>query len=246
MPSTFILYFWRSDVYTARMYFVFVWILRFSFFLQTTGYRLIFCDGSFLFIYLFIYLLQCREYRMPMHHKHDTLQWVYLAACTQANGKLDSIIYTLRTTQLYLVNGWIKASDNLYFLQTLFTKLSSCASFAATVCKQPCSPVPVCAPPPSFIATCKQRRVYQFPIVILRLSAPSLHMIIDSIKRGPSIASRHLDLHLYSRCDSVLLMQWNLSLAQGGVEGRERVLIRPPSFISISLSSLSTLYELAL
>lgn len=182
-----------------------------------------------------------------MHHKHDTLQWAYLASCTQANGKLDSIIYTLRTTQLYLVNGWIKASDNLYFLQTVF--LQNCLHahvFAATVCEQPCSPVPVCAPSPPFIATCKQRRVYQFPVVILGLSAPSLHMIIDSIKRGPSIASRHLDLHLYSRCDSVLLMQWNLSLAQGWVEGRERVLIRPPSFISISLSSLSTFYELAL
>lgn len=28
-------------------------------------------------------------------------------------------------------------------------------------------------------------------------------MIIDSINRGLSIASRHSDLHLYSRCDGV-------------------------------------------
>ena len=128
MPKTFILNFWRSNVYTARMYFVFVWILRFSFSLQTTGYPLIFHDSTFWDF------LQCREYRMQMHHKHDTLQWAYLASCTQANGKLDSIIYTLRTTQLHLVNGWIKASDNLYFLQTLFTKLSSFCMFLLPQC----------------------------------------------------------------------------------------------------------------
>jgi len=104
--------------------------------------------------------------------------------------------------------------------------------------------VPRCGPP--FIATCKQPRVYQFPIVILSLSAPRLHVIIDSRKRGPSMASRHLDLHFYSRCDGVLLKQWNLPLAQGWVEGRESVLIRLLSYISISLSSQSAFYELAL
>lgn len=182
---------------------------------------------------------------MPIHHKHDILQYVYLASCTQANGKLDSIIHTLRTTQLYLVNGWIKASDNLYFLQTL---LQNCvhAHLLVPQCVSSLVLWSLCAHPPPLIATCKQPRVYQFPVVILSLSASGLNMIIDSIKRGPSIASRHLDLHLYSRCDGVLLMQWNLSLAQGWVEGRERVLIRLPSFISISLSSLSTFYELAL
>lgn len=78
--------------------------------------------------------------------------------------------------------------------------LCSRTSFGATLCKRTCSPVPVRT---LLIATCKQPRVYQFPVVILCLSALRLHMIIDSIKRGPSIASRHLDLHLYSRCDGV-------------------------------------------
>lgn len=64
-------------------------------------------------------------------------------------------------------------------------------------------------------ATCKQPCVYQFLVVILVLCAPCPHMIIDSEKRGPSIASRHLDLHLNSHCDGVLLKQCNLSLAQG-------------------------------
>lgn len=63
------------------------------------------------------------------------------------------------------------------------------------------------------MATCKQPFVHPFPM------SQCLHMIIDSIKRGPSIASRHLDLHLYSRCDVVRLKQWNLSLAGGGERG---------------------------
>lgn len=160
------------------------------------------------------YFAQCRQYRMPMHHKHDTLQYVYFASCTQANGKLDSVIYTLRTNQLYLVvNVWIKASDILDFLQTL---LQNCVHVHLLVPQCVSSLVlrSVCVYPPP-IDTCKQHCVYQFPVVILSLSASGLNMIIDSIKRGPSIASRHLDLHLYSPCDGVLLMQWNLSLARG-------------------------------
>lgn len=44
-------------------------------------------------------------------------------------------------------------------------------------------------------------------------------MIIDSIKRGPSIAARHLDLHLYSH------LRWRSSkamkpLAQPGMSGK--------------------------
>lgn len=165
---------------------------------------------------------------------------MYLASHTQPYGKLGSIIYTPRTTQLYLVNGWIKANDNLYFLQTI---LQICVHAHRLVPQCVRRLVLRCAPL-LLIATCKQPRAYQFPVVMLSLPAPSLHMIIDSMERGPSIASRHLDLHLYSHCDGVLLMQWNLSLAQRWVEGRESVLIRPPSFISISLSSPSTFYEL--
>lgn len=71
------------------------------------------------------------------------------------------------------------------------------------VCEQSQTPPP---PPPLFIATCKHPHVYQLLVVFPRLSVPGLHMIIDSIKRGPSIASRHFDLHSYSHCDGVLLM----------------------------------------
>lgn len=225
------------------MYFVFVWILRFSFSPQTTGYRLIFRDGSFLGF--FICSVENTERRCiintTLYSEHILLHVLKL----MENWTASFTLWEQPSCILLMVE--LKQATICIFCKPFF--LQNCLHahvFAATVCEQPCSPVPVCAPPPPFIATCKQRRVYQFPVVILGLSAPSLHMIIDSIKRGPSIASRHLDLHLYSRCDSVLLMQWNLSLAQGWVEGRERVLIRPPSFISISLSSLSTFYELAL
>lgn len=38
----------------------------------------------------------------------------------------------------------------------------------------------------TFVETCKQPHVHQFLEVILGLSFPSLHMIIDHIKRSPS------------------------------------------------------------
>lgn len=113
------------------------------------------------------------------------------------------------------------------------------------------APLPVCAHHHTFVETCKQPRVYQFPGVILSPSVPSLHMIIDRIKRGPFNGVEGVfDLHSHSRCNGVPLMQWNLSLAQGGVEGERRAFLfffffdkGPPSLVSISLSSLSTLYE---
>lgn len=54
-----------------------------------------------------------------------------------------------------------------------YTKLSACTSVGLMLCFP-------------HTATCKQPHVHQFLEVILGLSFPSLHMIIDHIKRSPS------------------------------------------------------------
>lgn len=225
------------------MYFVFVWILRFSFSPQTTGYRLIFRDGSFLGF--FICSVENTERRCIINTTLYSERILLHVLKLMENWTASFKLWEQPSCILLMVE--LKQATICIFCKPFFYKIVFMRMFLLPQCVSSLVLRSLCVHPhPPFIATCKQRRVYQFPVVILGLSAPSLHMIIDSIKRGPSIASRHLDLHLYSRCDSVLLMQWNLSLAQGWVEGRERVLIRPPSFISISLSSLSTFYELAL
>lgn len=93
---------------------------------------------------------------------------MHLASCIQPNGKLGSIIYTLRTPKLCLVYSEIKWQS--IFSGSPFAKLCSCTSLGASAC----TALPFFGPSAHALltATCKQPCVYQFPVVILGLCAP--------------------------------------------------------------------------
>lgn len=160
---------------------------------------------------------QCKVKKKERNIKSSS-QWQYFGLCDQADGKLDIHTRVERTKCIVLMAELRRATFYINckrFYQIVFVHVWW---FHA--------PLPACAHHHTFVETCKQPRVYQFPVVILSPSVPSLHMIIDRIKRGPFNGVEGIfDLHSHSGCNGVPLMQWNLSLAQGGVEGERRAFL---------------------